>query len=39
MQNGKNNSLGLPLISIIIPAYNVSNYIGEALRIDLCAGL
>jgi len=30
--NGKHDDLGLPLISIIIPAYNVSSYIGEALR-------
>jgi glycosyltransferase involved in cell wall biosynthesis len=32
MRNGKHNSPDLPLISIIIPAYNVSNYIGEALH-------
>jgi GT2 family glycosyltransferase len=32
MQNGEYNQLEPPLISIIIPAYNVSNYIGEALR-------
>ena len=32
MQNGKHNSPELPLISIIIPAYNVSQYIGEAVR-------
>jgi glycosyltransferase involved in cell wall biosynthesis len=30
--NGKHNDQGPPLISIIIPAYNVSAYIGEALR-------
>lgn len=32
MQKGIHNGLELPLISIIIPAYNVSPYIGEALR-------
>ena len=32
LQNGNHNKLGLPLISIIIPAYNVSPYIGDALR-------
>jgi glycosyltransferase involved in cell wall biosynthesis len=32
MQNGKHNSPELPLISVIIPAYNVSSYIGDALR-------
>lgn len=32
MQNGKHNSPELPLISVIIPAYNVSQYIGEAVR-------
>jgi glycosyltransferase involved in cell wall biosynthesis len=32
MQNGKHNSPELPLISVIIPAYNVSNYIGAAVR-------
>jgi len=31
LQNGTHNDLGLPLISIIIPAYNVSQYIGDAL--------
>jgi len=30
--NGKPNDSGLPLISIIIPAYNVAQYIGDALR-------
>ena len=30
--NGKPDSAALPLVSIIIPAYNVSAYIGEALR-------
>ena len=30
--NGKPDSSGLPLISVIIPAYNVSSYIDEALR-------
>jgi len=30
--NGQHNNPGPPLISIIIPAYNVSSYIGEALR-------
>jgi len=32
MQNGNHNNPELPLISVIIPAYNVSAYIGEALR-------
>jgi len=32
LQNGNHNGPELPLISIIIPAYNVSTYIGEALR-------
>lgn len=32
MQQAIHNDLELPLISIIIPAYNVSPYIGEALR-------
>jgi len=31
MQNGNHNSPEQPLISIIVPAYNVSTYIGEAL--------
>jgi glycosyltransferase involved in cell wall biosynthesis len=30
MQNGKHNRPDPPLISVIIPAYNVSNYIAEA---------
>jgi len=30
--NGNHHSPALPLVSIIIPAYNVSRYIGEALR-------
>lgn len=32
MQNGNHNSAALPLVSIIIPAYNVAAYIGDALR-------
>jgi|KBSSwiStaDraftv2_1062776.scaffolds.fasta_scaffold175027_2 glycosyltransferase involved in cell wall biosynthesis len=32
MQNGNHNSAELPLVSIIIPAYNVAAYIGDALR-------
>lgn len=32
MQNGNHNNSELPLISVIIPAYNVSAYIGDALR-------
>jgi glycosyltransferase involved in cell wall biosynthesis len=32
MQQGIRNHLGLPLISVVIPAYNVSAYIDEALR-------
>src|SRR5262249_5621349 len=32
LQNRNHNGPELPLISIIIPAYNVSTYIGEALR-------
>jgi len=32
MQNGNHNSPELPLVSIIIPAYNVSSYIGDALH-------
>jgi glycosyltransferase involved in cell wall biosynthesis len=32
MQNGNHSSPELPLISIIIPAYNVASYIGDALR-------
>lgn len=32
MQNGSHSSPENPLVSIIIPAYNVSGYIGEALR-------
>jgi glycosyltransferase involved in cell wall biosynthesis len=31
MQNGNHNSPAQPLISVVIPAYNVSTYIGEAL--------
>ena len=32
MQNGNHNKAALPLVSIIIPAYNVAAYIGDALR-------
>lgn len=32
MQNGNHSNPKTPLISIIIPAYNVSSYIGDALR-------
>jgi glycosyltransferase involved in cell wall biosynthesis len=32
MQNQNHNSPELPLVSIIIPAYNVASYIGDALR-------
>ena len=32
MQNGKHSDPETPLISIVIPAYNVSSYIGDALR-------
>ncbi|HEX3249075.1 MAG TPA: glycosyltransferase family A protein [Pyrinomonadaceae bacterium] len=32
MQNGKHSNPETPLISIVIPAYNVSSYIGDALR-------
>ena len=32
MQNGNHNSAEQPLVSIIIPAYNVAAYIGDALR-------
>ena len=32
MQNGNHNNPALPLVSIIIPAYNVASYIGDALR-------
>jgi len=31
MQNGNHNNPEQPLISVVIPAYNVSTYIGEAL--------
>jgi len=32
MQNGNHNNPEQPLISVVIPAYNVSTYIGEALE-------
>jgi glycosyltransferase involved in cell wall biosynthesis len=32
MQNGKHSNPETPLIIIVIPAYNVSSYIGDALR-------
>jgi len=32
MQNQNHNGHELPLVSVIIPAYNVANYIGDALR-------
>jgi glycosyltransferase involved in cell wall biosynthesis len=32
MQNQNHNNPELPLVSIIIPAYNVASYIGDALR-------
>ena len=32
MRNGKHSDPETPLISIVIPAYNVANYIGDALR-------
>ena len=32
MQNGKHSDPETPLISIVIPAYNVSSYIGDALH-------